>query len=84
MRSRWALAASVAMLLLGSLLLPNRFTPDANSENIISAPGISDRKVLPERSKQHRGKANVNKNHPGLGVDEKDILPDFDESGLRF
>jgi hypothetical protein len=84
MRSRWALAASVTVLLLGSLLLPNRFTPDANSENNISAPGISDRKVLPERSKQHRGKANENKNHPGLGANEKDFPPDFDESDLRF
>jgi hypothetical protein len=83
-RGRWALAASVALLLLGSLLLPSRFAQDAKSENNISGPGVSDRKILPERSKHHPGKANENKNNPGLGVDEREQPLDFDESDLRF
>jgi hypothetical protein len=36
-RSHWALAASVILLLLGSLLLPSRFPQDAKPEN--SVPG---------------------------------------------
>jgi hypothetical protein len=84
MRSRWALAASVALLLLGSFLLPSRFPQNANSENSISAPGIANRRVLPEKPKQHPGKANENKNNSGLGVDERELPPDFDESDLRF
>ncbi len=83
-RGRWALAASVALLFLGSWLLPNRLTPDAQSENGISAPPFADRQVLPKRSKQHPGKANEKRNNPGLGFDERDFLPDFDESDLRF
>ena len=94
MRSRYAaagiaalvlmlLAASVTLLLLSSLLLPGRFTQDAKLENGITAPGVSDSVVLPKRSKQQR-KVNENKNNPGLGVEEKELPPDFDESDLRF
>jgi len=83
-RSRWALAASVALLLFGSWLLPNRFSQDANSENAISGPGISSRNVFPERSKRHPGKANENKNNPGFRVEDRELPPDFDESDLRF
>jgi len=83
-RGRWALAASVALLLLGSLLLPSRFTQDANSENGISGPAISAREPLPARSKRHPGKANENKNNPGFRVEERELPPDFDESDLRF
>src|SRR5690348_15173393 len=39
-RSRWALAASVALLLLGSLLLPNRVPQDAKAENNLSGAPI--------------------------------------------
>jgi hypothetical protein len=83
-RGRWTLAASVALLFLSSLLLPKRFTPDAQSENGISAPPFADRNVLPKRSKQHPDKANEKRNNPGLRADERDFLPDFDESDLRF
>ena len=43
-RSRGALAASVALLLLGSLLLPSRFTHNAKPDNRIGAPAISSRR----------------------------------------
>jgi hypothetical protein len=82
MRSRWALAASVALLLLGSMLLPSRFAPDAKSENGINAPGISDRNILPERSKRPHKKANENRNNTGLQFEEDDQLPDLDGSDL--
>lgn len=84
MRSRWALAASVALLLFGSFLLPNRFPQDVQSENGLSGPHISDRNILPERSKRHQGKPNEAKNKSGLAVEEGDQLPDLDDSDLPF
>ena len=83
-RSRWALAASVALLLLGSLLLPSRFTHDAKPEPFFNAPGTADRKILPERSNRHESKPNENKIKPGLSVEEGDRLPEMDDADLPF
>jgi len=78
-RSRWALAASVALLLLGSMLLPSRFTPDAKPEPVLGAPGTADRKDLPKRSKPHE-----NKIQPGLPVEDGDQLPEMGDADLSF
>ncbi len=80
-RSRLALAASLALLLLGSLLLPSRFTQDAKPEQILNAPTTADRNILPKPSKRHESKANENKNKPGLAADD-DQLPEVDESDM--
>lgn len=82
-RSRWALAASLALLLLGSLLLPSRFTQDAKPEPIISVPGTADGNILPKRSNRPENKTNKNKNQPGLAADDEQA-PEVDESDMPF
>src|SRR5579884_277089 len=77
MRSRWTLAASVALLLVGSWLLPSRFTPDAKPESGPSGPMISDNpRDVP---KQHKHQIE-NKNKPGLAVDDGEDFPELEES----
>jgi len=73
-RSRWTLAASVALLLLGSLLLPSRFTQDAKRQPVIDALGTADHPVLPKR---HESK-------PELPVEDGDQLPNMDDVDLPF
>ncbi len=81
-RSRWALAASLALLLLGSLLLPGRLPQDAKPEQIISAPSTADSNILPKRSNRPENKANEKKIKPGLAADEGDQVPEMDESDI--
>lgn len=78
-RSRWTLAASVALLLLGSLLLPSRFTPDAKPEPVLDAPGTADRPILPKR---HESKPNESK--PEVPVEDGDQLPNMEDADLPF
>ncbi len=80
MRSRWALAASVALLLLGSFLLPSRFTHDGKSENGLGGPMISDNPRRMHKPDKQR-KASENKNHPGFRFEEGQ-LPDLDDGDL--
>lgn len=84
MRSRWVLAASVALLLLGSLLLPRRFAPDGKPEHGINGVPISDRNVLPVPPRKHEEKPIEKNDHPGFGVEEGDLLPDLDNSGFSL
>lgn len=83
-RSRWVLAASVALLLAGSLLLPRRFTSNVQPEPGIDALGTANRNILPDapKMKTHEGKPVEKKPLPGLGFDEGDLLPDLDDSAV--
>ena len=84
MRSRWALAASVALLLLGSLLLPRRFSQDAKPEPFINAPGTANRNILPEQSNRHQSKPNEDNHKAELPADDGDRLPEMDDADLPF
>lgn len=84
MRSRWMLAASAALLLLGSSLLPNRFAPEAKREQGIGGVGTANRNILPDPPKRHEGKPPANKNHPGFGIEDGDLLPELDDSGFSL
>jgi hypothetical protein len=82
-RSRWALAASVALLLLGSLLLPSRFSQDAKPENSLSgAPTIGTGDLRRQMEREHHKRQMQNKNKPGLAVEDDDRLPEMDDSDL--
>ncbi len=83
-RSRWVLAASVAFLLAGSLLLPRRFTSQERPEPGIEALGTANRNILPDapKMKTNEGKPVEKKQLPGLGFDEGELLPDLDDTGL--
>ncbi|MGH7172573.1 MAG: hypothetical protein ACRELG_20020 [Gemmataceae bacterium] len=83
-RSRWALAASVALLLLGSLLLPSRFTHDANPENRISAPAISSDDIHQKMDREHKNREFENKIKSGLAAEDDDRLPEMDDVDLPF
>lgn len=74
-RSRWALAASVALLLLGSLLLPSRFTHEAQPENRLGAPQISSNDLRRKMEQEH-------KNSSRAPIEEDDHLPEMDDADL--
>ncbi len=76
-RSRWSLAASVALLLVGSWLLPSRFTPDARPEHGPNGPMISDKPRDVPKQHKHQGEG---KNKPGLAADDGEDLPELEES----
>lgn len=84
MRSRWALAAAVALLLLGSLLLPRRFTSEGKPEPSLGGLNTANTNILPPQPKHHEGKPPTNHNRPGFGIEAGDLLPDLDDSGLLF
>ncbi len=77
MRSRWSLAASVALLLVGSWLLPSRFTPDARPEHGPNGSMISDNPR--DAPKRHKDQIE-NKNKPGLAADDGEDFPELEES----
>jgi hypothetical protein len=75
-RSRYALAASVALLLFGSLLLPGRLTPGSKPGQVPDAPMIGDLHEQQRMKREHKIKEHENKNKPALGADddfEKDL-----------
>ncbi len=78
-RSRWALAASMALLLLGSLFLSGRFTHQIKPGEGIEGPTLSDRHLHLRMEKEHKIKEHENKT--GVGVDD-DHLHDLDEFDL--
>lgn len=84
MRSRWALAAAVALLLLGSLLLPRRFAADTKSESGLGGLHTADRNIFSPQPKQHEGKPGATKDKPNFGVEKGDLLPELDDSDLLF
>ncbi|HEY7313791.1 MAG TPA: hypothetical protein VH643_30860 [Gemmataceae bacterium] len=75
-RSRWALAASIALLLLGSLLLPGRFTPGSKPEQGPDGSTISDRPLKRDLNREHQKKQLDGRNKVGQGADDGDELPD--------
>lgn len=82
MRSRWALAASVALLFFGSWLLPSRITFDTQSEHGPNGRMISDNpRDMPREHKRH--KQVEKKNKSGLAADPGDPIPDSDVPMLR-
>jgi hypothetical protein len=81
MRSRWALAASVALLLVGSWLLPSRFTPDAQREQEPNGLMISN--IPPDMPQRHKNsKQGEIKNKSGLAADEGEQPPELEESDM--
>ncbi len=79
-RSRWALAASVALLLAGSLLLPSRFTQALKPEPYPGGAHIGTNDLRRQMDKEHRLKDFENKHKPQLGADVPP--PDLDDSEL--
>ncbi len=80
-RSRWALAASVGLLVLGSLCLPSRFTQDFKPADLLGTP-ISDTEMRKQMEKEHKIKEFEDRNKPGLGADEGEPPHDLDEFDL--
>jgi hypothetical protein len=76
MRSRWALAASVALLLFGSWLLPSRFAPDVKPDHGPNGPMISDKPR--DMPREHKNRSE-NKNRPGLAADQGEQIPEIEE-----
>jgi hypothetical protein len=71
-RSRLVLAASVALLMLGSLCLPGRFTQDTKPGTGTEMTPTADTLERMRMKKEHE-----NKNKPNLGADDGDF-----ENGL--
>jgi hypothetical protein len=81
MRSRWTLAASVALLLFGSWLLPSRFTPDARQEHGNNGPVIGSDDVRRDLHKEQRNqKQREKKNKTGLAADDGEEIPELEGS----
>jgi hypothetical protein len=79
-RSRWALAASIGLLLIGSLLLPGRFAQDLKPESYPGGPHIGTNDLRRQMDKEHRLNEFENKNKPQLGADAP--AQDFDDLDL--
>lgn len=82
MRSRWALAASVALLLFGSWLLPGRFTRDAQSEHRTGGAIIGSDDIRRDLNKDRKQKRIGNQHKSGLAADEGNPIPDVGNSDL--
>jgi hypothetical protein len=79
-RSRWALAASVGLLLLGSLVLPGRFTQDFKLDSSPTGAHIGSNDLRRQMDKEHRIKQFEDRTKPPL--DAPDGQPDLDEFDL--
>jgi hypothetical protein len=82
-RSRWALAASVALLLLGSLFLSGRIAPSSKPGEEIEGPTIGSHDIPKRMEKEHKIKEHENKNKTGLEADDGDQLQESDELDMR-
>jgi hypothetical protein len=81
MRSRWALAASVALLFLTSLLLSSRFTQDARPDHGPNGPIISD--IPRDMHKKHKNPQPIDKKIKlGFADEDDEHHPLFRESEL--
>jgi hypothetical protein len=76
-RSRWALAASVGLLLLGSLLLPGRLTQGTKLGDNPEGPTIGDTKEREQMKREHDFKAFQEKHKP-----MPDVEDDLDKSDM--
>jgi hypothetical protein len=65
-RSRWALAASIGLLLVGSFSLPGRLTP-SNSEAVPGGPMTSDNELRRKMQEEHKRRHEQPRHHPGVG-----------------
>jgi hypothetical protein len=72
-RSRYALAASVTLLLLGSLFLPGRLTRNLEPSNVPSGTPISSDDVRQKMKKDLKIKDFERKHKSTLGTDEGDL-----------
>jgi len=81
-RSRWTLAASVALLFFGSWLLPSRFTSDAKPEHGASGAMIGSDDIRRDFHKGRKQRMGGNTNKPGLAADKGDQFPELEESDL--
>jgi hypothetical protein len=71
-RSRWALAASIGLLVVGSLVLPARFTRDTRPNIDVGATPGSAQRYAPWREQTPRNQTGPAKNGPHFGVEEED------------
>lgn len=84
LRGRWALAASVALLLLSSVLLPSRFTPNAQPQDGIAAPTVASDDIHRKMEREHKKRQQENTNKPDLSVEDGEPLPEMDDADLPF
>jgi len=82
MRSRFALAASVALLLLGSLFLPGRFThdlkPGSDAEGLMYGRDVERERMRQEMKSKHF----EDQNKAGPGEGDGGPIHDSDEFDL--
>jgi len=71
-RSRWALAASISLLLLGSLLLPGRLTPTSQPGSDPTGPGYG-RDILHDQMKKEQKMKEFREKH--------NMPPDMEDDG---
>jgi hypothetical protein len=76
-RSRWALAAAVGLLLLGSLLLPGRLASDRKTENAPGGPMTSDNELRRSMEQEHKNRHVPPKPKPGLEGDVRGSIPEL-------
>jgi hypothetical protein len=83
MRSRWTLAASVALLLFGSWLLPNRFPSNPKTGHGPDGAMIGSDDIRRElRNEQKKQRRIENKNKTGLAADDGEPIPELEQSDL--
>lgn len=80
-RGRYALAASVALLLLGSLLLPSR-APDGKSFPLPEGTNIGSRDMQKRMEREHKLRQDENKNKIGF-ADDGDNLGLLDSRSVK-
>lgn len=81
-RSRYALAASVGLLLLGSLFLPSRFTRNVEPGDAPNGTPISSDDVRQKMKKELKIKDFERKHKSSLGADDG-VLDEFDLSPIK-
>lgn len=83
-RSRWTLAASIGLLLVGSFLLPGRLAPVLKPETGPGGSHIGTNDLRRQMDKEHRIKEFEDKNKPQLGIDNPgQDLDEFDAPSIR-
>jgi hypothetical protein len=75
-RSRWALAASVGLLLVASLFLPSRFTQRINSGGNTAGPFTADNDIRRGMKKEHNKKIKEHENKTKTDLGAEAAPPD--------
>jgi hypothetical protein len=84
-RSRWSLAASVAVLVAGSFLLPNPAPQQSKADNSLNgAPTISDDLFRRQMKREHNERQLHKNNKPDDPVEDEDHLPEMDDLTFPF